>query len=163
MFMGTSTRGYLAEKVRRLLGGTPSRIQVAALPWRKTADRVEVMLITSRETRRWVLPKGWPEGNEELWDAAAREASEEAGVAGSIAHRELGRYYYAKLLSSGAEKRCEVHVFPMRIDEVREKWPERKQRERSWFSPAEAARSVRERDLAELIRSFGNNPHLFGA
>jgi 8-oxo-dGTP pyrophosphatase MutT (NUDIX family) len=161
--MGHSKRGYIAEKVRRLLGGTPSRIQVAALPWRTTARGVEVMLITSRETRRWVLPKGWPEGNEQLWDAAAREALEEAGLVGRIAHRELGRYYYAKLLRSGAEKRCEVHVFPMRIDEVREEWPERKQRERQWFSPKQAALSVRERDLAELIQDFGRDPSRFAA
>ena len=161
--MGHAKRGYIAEKVRRLLGGTPSRVQVAALPWRRTAKGLEVMLITSRETRRWVLPKGWPEGNEELWDAAAREASEEAGVAGAISREELGRYYYAKLLPSGAEKRCEVHVFPMRIDEIREKWRERQQRDRQWFSPAEAARNVRERDLAELIQAFGRDPARFAA
>jgi 8-oxo-dGTP pyrophosphatase MutT (NUDIX family) len=158
MDIGHSRRSHFADRVRRLLGGAPCRVQVAALPWRKGPDGVEIMLITSRETGRWVLPKGWPEGNEALWDAAAREASEEAGIDGAIARSELGRYYYAKLQPSGAEKRCEVHVFPMEIDQVKDKWPERKERQRQWFSPSEAARSVREPDLADLISRFSLNP-----
>lgn len=128
------------------------------MPWRKGPDGVEIMLITSRETGRWVLPKGWPEGDEALWDAAAREASEEAGIDGAIARSEFGRYYYAKLQPSGAEKRCEVHVFPMEIDQVKDKWPERKERRRQWFSPLDAARNVREQDLADLISRFSSNP-----
>src|SRR5690348_1261746 len=96
MDIGHSRRSHFADRVRRLLGGAPCRVQVAALPWRKGPDGVEIMLITSRETGRWVLPKGWPEGDEALWDAAAREASEEAGIDGAIARSELGCYYYAK-------------------------------------------------------------------
>ncbi|MDQ6433067.1 NUDIX hydrolase [Mesorhizobium sp. LHD-90] len=158
MFIGHSKRSFFADRVRRLLGGAPCRVQVAALPWRKGPDGVEIMLITSRDSGRWVLPKGWPEGDEALWDAAAREASEEAGIDGAIAQSEIGRYYYAKLQPSGAEKRCEVRVFPMEIDEVKDKWPERRQRKRQWFSPLEAARSVREQDLADLIARFSTNP-----
>jgi 8-oxo-dGTP pyrophosphatase MutT (NUDIX family) len=158
MFIGHSARSYFADRIRRLLGGAPCRVQVAALPWRKGPDGVEVMLITSRDTGRWVLPKGWPEGNEKLWDAAAREAGEEAGIEGAVAPAELGRYYYAKAMPSGQAKRCEVHVFPMEIDRVKDSWPERKSRRRQWFSPDAAASSVREPDLADLIARFCQNP-----
>ena len=72
------------------------------------------MLITSRDTGRWVLPKGWPEGREQLADTALREAAEEAGVAGAIAASEIGRYFYGKKLPSGLERRCEVRGLPAR-------------------------------------------------
>jgi 8-oxo-dGTP pyrophosphatase MutT (NUDIX family) len=150
-----TTRNHIADRVRRLFGGMPCRVQVAALPWRRSGVGVEVMLITSRDTGRWVLPKGWPEGQEDLCDAAAREASEEAGLSGSVSRLEIGRYYYGKRQPSGLESRCEVRVFPMEIDQVAKNWPEKTERRRQWFSPRDAAAQVREPDLAELIAAFG--------
>ncbi|MBX3568368.1 MAG: NUDIX hydrolase [Rhizobiaceae bacterium] len=155
---GDTTRNHVLDRLRRFLGAKACRIQVAALPWRRSGGGVEVMLITSRDTGRWVIPKGWPEGNEALGAAAAREANEEAGVSGAVSAGEIGRYLYFKQLSSGAEKRCQVHVFALEIDVVRDKWPERKKRRRAWFSAAEAAKLVREPDLSELIANFGRNP-----
>lgn len=152
-----TARNRITERVRRLFGGKPCRLQVAALPWRRTKTGVEVMLITSRDTGRWVLPKGWPEGHEQLFDTAAREAGEEAGVGGPIAHIEIGSYFYGKVLTSGMEQRCEVLVFPLEVDELATAWPEKKERKRKWFSPAEAARLVNEHDLAELITRFARN------
>jgi len=158
MFISHQKRNHFAERIRRLFGAMPCRVQVAALPWRRTDQGVEVMLITSRDTGRWVIPKGWPEGQEDLYEAAAREAAEEAGLSGSVSRFEIGRYYYGKRQSSGMEARCEVLVFPMKIDQVAEKWPERKKRKRKWFSPQAAAAMVREPDLGELISAFGVNP-----
>jgi 8-oxo-dGTP pyrophosphatase MutT (NUDIX family) len=91
--MNHLTSNHLVERVRRLFGKAPCRLQVAALPWRKAGDGVEIMLITSRDTGRWVLPKGWPEGGESFYDAAAREAGEDAGLSGSISPQEVGRYF----------------------------------------------------------------------
>lgn len=158
MLMRQTTRNHLVDRIRRLFGGLPCRVQVAALPWRKTGDDVEVLLVTSRDTGRWVLPKGWPEGQEDLYMAAAREAAEEAGVDGSVSRFEIGRYYYDKVQPSGMEWRCEVLVFPLEVDRLAEKWPEKKRRRREWVSPAEAAKRVREADLAELIAQFCVNP-----
>lgn len=146
------------ERVRRMLGGAPARIQVAALPWRPTENGVEVMLITSRDTGRWVLPKGWPEAGEMRWQAALREAGEEAGLIGTMSDQEIGRYIYGKSLKSGLEQRCEVHVFPLRVEKVESKWPEKGQRVRRWFKPTIGASRVREPELAGILAGFNPVP-----
>src|SRR5690606_2344163 len=113
MLLTHGTRSVLKERIRRFFGGLPCRVQVAALPWRKTQDGCEVLVVTSRGPGRWVLPKGWAENREQPFEAAAREASEEAGIEGAVARREIGRFYYGKVLKSGLEWRCEVQVYPM--------------------------------------------------
>lgn len=164
MLISHGTRNALTERVRRLFGGNPCRVQVAALPWRKTADGdVEVLLITSRGTGRWVLPKGWPEGGETLIESAVREAFEEAGVKGAVVEAEAGRYYYGKAQDTGVAWRCEVAVFPIEVDREAAKWPERKQRKRRWFAARDAARLVDEPDLGEIIVAFCDNPRKIAA
>ena len=158
MLTGPFANSLLPQSVRRLLGGPRCRLQVAALPWRRTEEGVEVMLITSRDTGRWVLPKGWPEEGEALYDAAAREAFEEAGISGGIAHSSAGSYFYNKVHSSGAESRCEVNVFPLEVTEIASKWREKGQRKRKWVKPREAIRMVNETDLAKLIDRFSADP-----
>ena len=163
MVISHTSRKRFVERLRQLFGGTPPRVQAAALPWRTGEKGVEVMLVTSGGAGRWVLPKGWPENDEPLSTTAAREAAEEAGVTGSVAPREIGRFYYGKQLPSGLEWRCEVHVFPLEVDHVADKWPERKKRMRAWFSPAEAIARVQEPDLGELIGAFADNPRKIAA
>lgn len=153
----------MAERMRRLFGSVPCRLQVAALPWRMGEAGVEILLITSRDTGRWVLPKGWPEAREPLSEAAAREAVEEAGLTGTISHIEAGRYFYAKGLASGEEVPCEVLVFPLQVEAMAEKWKERRERERRWVTAPEAAGMVKEPDLGEIIALFGANPERFAA
>jgi len=153
----------MAERVRKLFGSVPCRLQVAALPWRMNGSDVEILLITSRDTGRWVLPKGWPEAREPLSEAAAREAVEEAGLTGTVSHVEAGRYFYAKGLPSGEEVPCEVLVFPLKVDAVADKWKERRERERRWVSAREAAGLVKEPDLSQIIARFSVDPAMFAA
>lgn len=129
------------------------RLQYAALPYR-VADAVEVLLVTSRDTQRWVLPKGWPMKHRAPAKAAAREALEEAGVVGTVEKAPIGAYVYDKRLAAGATVRCLVDVFPLRVTAERSKWREKGQRERRWFAVDEAAGLVDEPDLQVLLRGF---------
>lgn len=154
--MNQVTINHLVEGVRRLFGGSPSRLQVAALPWRRKGGRVQVMLITTRDSGRWILPKGWPEIGEELYTAAAREAHEEAGIDGTVAASEAGRYFYSKAAAGGDNIRCEVLVFPLEVNDVASKWKEKGQRSRKWMSAAKAAEMISEPDLGPLIVAFAD-------
>lgn len=130
--------------------------QYAALPWRRV-PRFEILLITSRETRRWVIPKGWPTPGKSAAESAAQEAYEEAGIRGQMAALALGHYSYSKRQRGGARKRFLVDVFAMEVTEVLDQWPEAHQRARQWLSPAEAAARVEEPELAALIRTFAGD------
>ncbi len=127
------------------------RPQIAALCWRKKRGQVEVLLITSRDTGRWVLPKGWPMDGRAAHEAAAIEAWEEAGVRGAISDQPLGRFQYDKQHPSKPTQRCEVTVYPLRVARLEPKFPERHERRRKWFSARKAAKAVHEAELTELI------------
>jgi 8-oxo-dGTP pyrophosphatase MutT (NUDIX family) len=131
------------------------RVQAAALPWRRTETGVAVMLITSRDTGRWVLPKGWPKAGELLCDAAAREAAEEAGIKGRVDGEEVGRFFYAKTRAKGDPVPCEVLVYPLEVGRVADRWKEKGQRDRKWVSPDDAAGMVAEPGLSALLAGFG--------
>jgi 8-oxo-dGTP pyrophosphatase MutT (NUDIX family) len=129
--------------------------QSAALPWRRRPDGgPEVLLITSRETRRWVIPKGWPIKGLKPAAAAAQEALEEAGVVGLVGKRPVGAYHYDKRLRTGRTQHVRVAVFALEVTEERATWPEMHQREKLWTSPAEAAALVDEPELQALIGEF---------
>ncbi|MDP1700357.1 MAG: NUDIX hydrolase [Aestuariivirga sp.] len=130
--------------------------QYAALPWRQ-AQRFEILLITSRETRRWVIPKGWPMPGHSAAESAAQEAYEEAGIRGQMSAQALGHYTYSKRLRGGAKKRFRVEVFAIEVTEVLDLWPEAHERARRWFSPQEALALVEEPELAALIRTFAGD------
>ena len=133
----------------------PSATQVAALPWRKAPDgSVRVLLVTSRETRRWVIPKGWPMPGRTPGQAAAQEAYEEAGVVGETSARPIGVYSYGKRLRDGTVQAVEVQVFPLEVLVERLAFPEQEQREKRWIAPAGAADLVDEPDLQAIIRRF---------
>lgn len=128
-------------------------VQYAVLPFRH-AGRLEIMLVTSRGTRRWVVPKGWPMKGRKPHVAAAREALEEAGIAGRTGKFALGAYSYSKRLANGTLVPCRVKVFPLEVLEEKPRWLEMDQRERRWFRAEEAADFVDEPELADLIRTF---------
>ncbi|MFT4098955.1 MAG: NUDIX hydrolase [Rhodoblastus sp.] len=130
-----------------------ARQQFAALPFRRQ-DGLQVMLVTSRETRRWVLPKGWPIKGLKPHSVAAREAHEEAGLTGKVAREPIGSYHYIKRMRNGAAMTCAVEVFPMAVEKQRRNWPEREQRTTSWFDLEDAAALVDETELRDLILKF---------
>ena len=131
------------------------RAQFAALPWRRDADgTIEVLLITSRETRRWVIPKGWPIKGKSAAKSAAREAFEEAGVTGKVSKRPVGAYAYDKRLKNGRLQHVRVAVFGLQVESEADAYPEIGQREKAWLPLAEAARMVDEPELMVLLATF---------
>jgi 8-oxo-dGTP pyrophosphatase MutT (NUDIX family) len=122
------------------------------LPYRRGADGiVEVMLITSRDTGRWVIPKGWPTLGLRPPDSAAREAMEEAGLTGQTADRSIGFYHYEKRLADGSAVLCTVETFAFEVEEQLTSWPEQDQRRTQWFELQEAADAVQEPELSAMI------------
>jgi 8-oxo-dGTP pyrophosphatase MutT (NUDIX family) len=136
------------------VGDQALKIQYAALPYRVgDAGDLQILLVTTRESRRWVIPKGWPMKKRPPWRAAEREALEEAGVEGVIAKTHLGGYHYVKRGPNGEEWPCEVMVYPLEVRYERAFWQEGDQRSRGWFSAAHAMELVEEPDLKLLIGS----------
>lgn len=132
--------------------------QIAALPYRLDGDTLDaparVLLVTSRGTGRWVLPKGNVIRGLSPHASAASEAEEEAGVVGLACPSAIGSYRYRKTRKSGASLMADVDVFPILVTEELDEWEEMAVRERRWFSLSDAADLVDEADLKLLIRQF---------
>ncbi len=132
--------------------------QFGVIPVRRSADGgVEVMLITSRDTRRWVVPRGNPIIGKSPPESAAQEAYEEAGIIGPVEPEAVGSYTYEKRRRLGIALPALVHLFRMSVAEERDDWPEKGERERRWFPAEEAAAAVHEADLARLIRDMSRD------
>jgi len=128
------------------------RVQYGALPYRRAGEAdMQVLLVTSRGTKRWIIPKGWPIKGLKPAEAAAREAYEEAGVRGRVG-RPLGNYVYDKFSENRqASMPCEVKVYPLAVKRQLKQWPESKQRQVQWYTAEEAAALVGDAGLRELI------------
>lgn len=147
----------LGKAVQRTRSRGRVPLQVGALPYRRREDgSIEVMLVTTRSSGRWIIPKGWPIAGKTPAEAAEQEAYEEAGVRGYTSGVEIGRFSHEKgqFLSS---MRTQVAVFPLSVQEELPAWPERGERTRCWFSVTEAARLVQSDDLGLIIANLGGN------
>ncbi len=143
----------LLRKFGRLLGHRPPAMQVAALC--RDPKNGKVLLITSRGTKRWIIPKGWPMPGRSLAAAAAQEAWEEAGVRGTVGDHALGSYHYDKWQDEGYTVPVVVQIFSLQVDKLDETFPETGERRREWVTPAEAARRVDEPELKVLLARLG--------
>lgn len=130
------------------------RRQVAALCWRCGEQGLEILLVTSRETRRWVTPKGGRMPGLTDARAAAVEALEEAGVEGRVADHPIGTFRYLKWLRRGEGRWCVVSLYPLEVTVQHDTWQEQHERMRQWMSAEQAASRVNEADLAALILAF---------
>jgi 8-oxo-dGTP pyrophosphatase MutT (NUDIX family) len=132
------------------------RVQYGALPYRFTPmAALEILVVTTRQSRRWIVPKGWPIKRLTPSKAAAREAFEEAGVRGKIGARAIGNFRYKKAADeNGAETNCEVKVFPLLVKRQSATWPEFGQRVVQWVDPEKAISLIREPDLKSIVAKF---------
>jgi 8-oxo-dGTP pyrophosphatase MutT (NUDIX family) len=130
------------------------------LPYRfSETNSLEVLLVTTRQSRRWIIPKGWPIKGLKPPKSAAREASEEAGIRGSVGAKSIGVFSYEKRLeeNSGAVP-CEVRVFPMLVKRQLDTWPEAHERETRWFDTRSIFPAGEKRMLG-LVCETRINPH----
>lgn len=130
--------------------------QVGALPLRKAPkNMLEVLLVSSRDTGRWVIPKGWPSKRMSDSAAAAREAKQEAGVTGRIAKRPCGNYRYRKVEIDNV-RLIDVDVYVLWVKKEKRQWKEKAERQRVWFDVRTASRKVREPKLRALLSSLAD-------
>lgn len=142
-----------------MTGARDEAEQIAALPvcW-DAKGTLRVLMVTSRDTGRWVMPKGWHMDGKKPWHAAEIEALEEAGAKGFISHQPIGTYAYKKRLDDGTNVRCTVTIYPMFVDKLKRRWKERDERKRHWFSPKKAAKLVNERELSAILTKIAKDP-----
>lgn len=126
--------------------------QFATVPWRiGRSGTVEILLVTSRTSRHWLLPKGWLVRGKTALESAEIEAFEEAGVAGKMRNRPVGSFGYNKILKTGEALPCRVTVFSLKVKKLLDEWPEAGQRERRWFDLNMAADAVYEPQLRDFL------------
>lgn len=130
------------------------RTQFGAICWRRRMSDVQVLLVTSRRKRRWIIPKGWPLDQATPAETARTEAWEEAGAEGKVAPVCLGIFSYSKEIDDGELLPCVVAVFPLKVKNLAKDYPEKTDRRRKWFSQKKAAKLVEEPELATMIKNF---------
>jgi 8-oxo-dGTP pyrophosphatase MutT (NUDIX family) len=147
------------SKDTRHPGSAGSFQQIGAICVRSQSFGPEVLMITTRETRRWMIPKGWPIDGLTAQEVAAREAWEEAGVVGKVKGKLFGEFRYAKILSDGREVKPLVSVYLLKVRRRKKRFPDRAERDVAWMTPVDAARQVHEPQLRKLLiavaRRFG--------
>ena len=134
--------------------------QAGVIAYRIRDGKVRVLLMTSRDTGRWIIPRGNIKPGVTPCRAAEQEAYEEAGVRGTIiGSSPLGMYTYSKELASGEARAATVEVYLLRVKQRLKKWPERRERKLSWVSTKEAVRLVEEPGVVPLLRQFMEFEH----
>jgi 8-oxo-dGTP pyrophosphatase MutT (NUDIX family) len=148
-------QGYLPGEIAR---------QYGVLPWRLSYDgTLQILLITSLTSRRWIVPKGWPVKGRAPFMSAALEAFEEAGVIGDISPGTLTEYSYDKMLKDGAKLPCLVTLFGFRVRGTLTHWKEGNRRKRRWFDVSEAANLIDDPELANFVLALSDTPEILTA
>jgi 8-oxo-dGTP pyrophosphatase MutT (NUDIX family) len=127
--------------------------QIAALPfWISPERSLEVFLVTSRGSGRWIIPKGNPIRGLTPKEVAAREAYEEAGLTGQIVSGKVGSFEFRRL--RGSASICHVDAYPLQVKKQVRKWDEQRQRTVLRCDVTTALSLVCSDSLAALISSY---------
>ncbi len=135
----------------------PRGTQIAALCYkpRFLTKSLQILLITSRGSGRWILPKGWPIKGHSASETAAIEAFEEAGVIGEADPGHLGKFAYTSKKNRSAKKGTAAYVIPIRVKAMQRDFPEKGQRQLRWCDLQKAIENVREPELKTILKTFG--------
>ena len=161
--MAKIQRKQVVERARKSKKAGRVPLQYGALCWRMSRKGPRILLVTSRRSKRWVSPKGWPIKGLSAAQTAAREAWEEAGVKGEVSPVSIGFYRYDKWVGRKRDVTLNVQVFPLQVTEQTKRFPEKDTRKLKWMSPRKAAKRVREPKLSKLILKFGQSLEASGA
>ena len=131
--------------------------QIGALCYKIMDDKTQILLITSRKSKRWIIPKGWKIDKLTNRKSVALEAWEEGGVQGKVSNRSIGTYDYRKKKDSGDFFTCRVKVYGLRVKSLKRKFPEQGQRQLKWVDTNKAIEYVFEPELKNLIADFVKN------
>lgn len=123
--------------------------QSAVIPYRLRDGEIEILLITTRKTKRWIIPKGIVEPNMTPHASAAQEALEEAGIIGEVFSEVVGSYTYQKFGGT-----CRVKIFLLRVDMLQPCWLEDRDRDRQWFSLSQAIEQIQEVEIRQILQSL---------
>ncbi|MBB3391654.1 8-oxo-dGTP pyrophosphatase MutT (NUDIX family) [Rhizobium sp. BK275] len=148
LFSGAFRQQYGALCFRRRSADPDSK------PPASKGPEIDILVVTTRDSGRWIIPKGWPMKKKKPHEAAAIEAWEEAGVRGTVSKHPVGRYTYLKELDDGDVVPCIVDIFQIEVEAAQNEFREVGQRVLDWVSPDEAARRVRELELKSLLVDF---------
>lgn len=146
------------KRALRMAKAAKMRLQVSALCYRWTPEgKLRILLVTSRRTKRWIAPKGWPMRGRTHAQTAAQEALEEAGAIGKVATKPIGYYQYRKHLGGRKSVMCLVQVFPMEVTRLRREFREKGQRKVTWMKPKKAIEKSDPREFSRLIKEFARS------
>jgi 8-oxo-dGTP pyrophosphatase MutT (NUDIX family) len=140
-----------------MASGQSSHVQYGALPWRRGKHGLEILLVTTLNAKRWIVPKGWPIPGRTPPECAAHEALEEAGLIGDMDSEPLGAFSYDKTSRTGDVLSCNVLLFPLAVKKQRRVWAEKDQRQTRWCSVEEALERVANAELRSLIEKFAQS------
>lgn len=158
--MSSHQRNMIKQLPISLPEGSKSdvRTQFGALCYRQRKGKLQFLLITSRTTKRWIVPKGWPMDGKSPVESAEIEAWEEGGVKGRCDERCIGIFSYEKATEEGSAVPCVAMVFAIKVSSLLDDFPEAEERKRMWASRKKAAKLVEEPELSRIIRDFDPRP-----
>lgn len=128
--------------------------QIGALCYKLEEKKLKILLIKSRRSKRWVIPKGWKLATMNSRMSVAVEAWEEAGVQGKVSKRPIGFYHYRKADKDQSFFTCEVKVYSLNVLKLKKKFPEMSERKSKWFSFSDASMLVDEPELKKIFLKF---------
>ncbi|HAC64937.1 MAG TPA: NUDIX hydrolase [Cyanothece sp. UBA12306] len=120
--------------------------QSAVIPYRFRQGNLEVLLITSRNNKRWIIPKGIIEPDMTPEDSGAQEAFEEAGVKGKVSSKIMGSYTYQKWGTT-----CRVKIFILEVEVIYIDWLEASFRKRQWVNISDAIKLIQEEEVRKIL------------
>ncbi|KAF2945049.1 hypothetical protein DAI22_02g188900 [Oryza sativa Japonica Group] len=148
------------NEYRLVAGCVPYRVKKDEANPRILGDvpgQVEVLMVSTPNRADMVFPKGGWEDDEEVYEAASREAMEEAGVKGIVNRTTLGHWVFkskSSQNSSSPRGACKGYIFAMEVTEELESWPEQATHGRRWVSPGEAYQLCRYEWMREALTAL---------